>query len=76
MPQLPPYIPARNANLIAWAANFSTLITASPGTYGLLAGDATAIAAQNTARSRRVHADHVRVNENGGNGEARSTPRR
>lgn len=49
MPALPPYIPAKNANLLAWANNFSTLITASPGTYGLLAGDATAIAAQYTA---------------------------
>ena len=49
MPQLPPYIPSRNANFVAWLANFSTLITASPGTYGLVAGDATAIAAQNTA---------------------------
>jgi len=46
MPALPPYIPARNANLVAWAQNFSTLITASPATYGLTAGDATAIAAQ------------------------------
>lgn len=49
MPSLPPYIPARNANLVAWMANFSTLITASPGTYGLTSGDATAIAAPNTA---------------------------
>lgn len=45
MPQLPPYIPAKDTDLDAWAANFSTLITASPGTYGLVAADATAIAA-------------------------------
>lgn len=49
MPALPSYIPARNANLVAWAQNFSTLITASPATYGLTAGDATAIAAQYAA---------------------------
>jgi hypothetical protein len=49
MGQLAPYIPARNANLIAWAANFSTLITAAPATYGLMSGDAATIAATNTA---------------------------
>jgi hypothetical protein len=48
MAALPPYIPAKNAAFVTWLANFSTLITASPGTYGLLPGDATAIAAQNT----------------------------
>jgi hypothetical protein len=49
MPSLPSYIPAKNAAFVAWVANFSALITASPATYGLVAGDATAIAAQNTA---------------------------
>jgi hypothetical protein len=49
MPALPPYIPARNANLLAWATNFSALITANPATYGLMASDATTIAAQRTA---------------------------
>ena len=49
MPALPPYIPAKNANLLSWALNFSTLITASPATYGLTSGDATAIAGQYTA---------------------------
>ena len=39
------YIPQRDSLLLPWALNFSTLITASPATYGLLAGDATAIAA-------------------------------
>lgn len=51
MPSLAPYIPPKNANLIAWLANFSTLITASPGTYGLASGDATTIAGINTAMS-------------------------
>lgn len=37
------YIPSRDIDLDAWAANFSTLITAAPATYGLTAGDATAI---------------------------------
>jgi hypothetical protein len=40
-----PYIPTRDSLLDAWAANFSTLITASPSTYGLLSSDATTIAA-------------------------------
>lgn len=34
-----------NAATVTWMDNFSTLITASPATYGLLAGDAAAIAA-------------------------------
>lgn len=49
MPALAPYIPPRNANFVAWALNFSSLITASPGTYGLTTGDATAIAAEYAA---------------------------
>lgn len=40
-----PYIPNRDADLDTWSANFSTLITAAPATYGLVAGDAVAIAA-------------------------------
>lgn len=48
MPSLTPYIPPKNAALVAWGLNFSTLITASPGTYGLVSGDAVAIAAQYT----------------------------
>ena len=38
------YIPSRDANLADWMNNFSTLITGSPGTYALTAGDATTIA--------------------------------
>jgi hypothetical protein len=49
MPQPVPYIPAKNAGYVAWLANFASLITAAPATYGLTAGDATTIAAQNTA---------------------------
>jgi hypothetical protein len=45
MPALPPYIPPKDAQLNNWAANFSTLATASPSTYGLVSGDAAAIAA-------------------------------
>jgi len=44
MPALAPYIPPKDADLSTWAANFSTLITASPSTYGLLASDAATIA--------------------------------
>jgi hypothetical protein len=49
MPQLPSYVPAKNAAFVAWLENFSTLITASPATYGLATGDATTIAAINSA---------------------------
>lgn len=45
----PSYIPPRDADFANWLLNFSTLISANPGDYGLVAGDATAIAAQNTA---------------------------
>src|SRR5208283_1453904 len=45
MPAVAPYIPAKDSALDAWLANFSTLINASPSTYGLLSSDATTIAA-------------------------------
>ena len=45
MPALAPYIPNKQAQLSAWATNFSTLITASPATYGLMTSDAVTIAA-------------------------------
>lgn len=44
-----PYIPARDADFASWLLNFATLIAASPTSYGLIAGDATIISAQNTA---------------------------
>lgn len=44
MPALPPYIPPKDADLANWAANFSDRITATPGTFGLLAADAVSIA--------------------------------
>lgn len=40
-----PYIPAKDADFNNWIVNFDTLLTASPTTYGLVAGDATAVAA-------------------------------
>lgn len=43
------YIPTTDSGFAAWLLNFSTLLTLSPTTYGLVAGDATAVAAQNTA---------------------------
>ena len=45
MPALPPYIPPKDAQLANWADNFSALLTASPATYGLVSGDAAAVAA-------------------------------
>lgn len=44
-----PYIPTTDSGVSSWLLNFSTLISADPTSYGLVAGDATAIAAQNTA---------------------------
>lgn len=44
-----PYIPAKDADFSAWLLNFSTLISASPGTYGLTSGDAGVIADANDA---------------------------
>jgi hypothetical protein len=38
-----PYIPPKDADLANWADNFRDLIVASPTTYGLVAGDGTAI---------------------------------
>lgn len=43
------YIPARDGDFDAWFLNFSTKLTASPTTYGLIAADATAVAAAYTA---------------------------
>lgn len=45
MPASPPYIPPKDADLANWADNFSDLITATPGVYGLMTADAVAIAA-------------------------------
>lgn len=44
-----PYIPTKDADFDAWIQNFSTLLTGSPTSYGLLVGDATAVAAVVTA---------------------------
>lgn len=44
MPAPAPYIPNKDSLLNTWAQNFSGLITATPATYGLVAGDATTIA--------------------------------
>jgi hypothetical protein len=38
------YIPSTDTGCAAWAENFSTLITATPGAYGLMASDAVTIA--------------------------------
>lgn len=40
-----PYIPSRDADFANWLANFDTKLTAAPATYGLVAGDATVVAA-------------------------------
>lgn len=39
-----PYIPPKDADFNDWIVNFSTLLTANPTNYGLIAGDATAVA--------------------------------
>lgn len=49
MPVVAPYLPVRDGQLATWLANFSSLISAAPATYGLLAGDASVIAADNAS---------------------------
>lgn len=39
-----PYIPPKDSDFDDWLSNFSTKLTASPGTYGMLAADAVAVA--------------------------------
>ena len=46
MANAPSYIPPKDADFDPWFLNFSTLITANPVTYGLIAADALLIAAQ------------------------------
>lgn len=43
------YLPQPLSELLTWSQNFSDLITGSPATYGLQAGDAVAIASVNDA---------------------------
>jgi hypothetical protein len=45
------FLPAGDEELDVWSGNFSGLITAAPTTYGLVAADATALAALVTAYS-------------------------
>ena len=41
----PPYIPPTDADFALWLANFDSLLTAAPATFGLTAPDAAAVAA-------------------------------
>lgn len=43
------YLPSNDAVLLSWSANFSAKITATPTAYGLVAAQATAYAALDTA---------------------------
>ncbi len=45
----PVFQPSRDADLLAWSVNFSTKITDSPTTYGLVLAQATAYAALHSA---------------------------
>lgn len=45
MAQNPPYMPAKDSLLGPWSDTFSTTLTAAPTDYGLVAGDAVAVAA-------------------------------
>jgi hypothetical protein len=44
---MPTYIPAKDALFASWSQNFSDVIEADPGLYGLQAADAVAIASVN-----------------------------
>ena len=43
-----PYLPSKDADFDTWLTNFSTLLTAAPPTYGLVAGDAVIVAGVTT----------------------------
>jgi hypothetical protein len=43
------FLPSREASLVTWSNNFSTLISATPTAFGLTAAQATAFATLNTA---------------------------
>ena len=47
MPRVAPYVPNRDSLFATWAANFSTLLTASPTSYGQSSGTASAVATAN-----------------------------
>ena len=51
MPAVAPYIPAKDAAYNSWLTNFSTLLTASPATYGQTAAAAAAVATATAAWS-------------------------
>jgi hypothetical protein len=53
---MPDYIPSSDGPALDWMENFSALITAAPATYGLVAADATAIAAVVSAFSTALTA--------------------
>lgn len=46
-----PYIPPADALYLSWLTNFATLIAANPAAYGLVAGDAASITAQDVSYS-------------------------
>ncbi len=48
MSSYPPYIPPKDALFATWLANYSALLTADPGLYGLTAGDAVSVDGVNT----------------------------
>jgi hypothetical protein len=49
MPALAPYIPTKDSLLALWAANFATLLSATPMLYGQTAAVATTVATVNNA---------------------------
>lgn len=56
------YVPARLGDLVNWSANFSTVLTASPGTYFQSAGTAGAVAAAQAAFANAYAASGDRAN--------------
>src|SRR4051794_2282711 len=53
---MPDFIPSSDADLLAFGANFSTLITANPTSYGLSAPIATTLAAKQAAYAAALEA--------------------
>jgi hypothetical protein len=55
------YFPSTDEGLLSWALNFSSLISATPTSYGLVAGDATAFAVLKTAFANAMAANEPGV---------------
>jgi hypothetical protein len=69
------FLPSKDQDLDAWATNFSARITLAPTTYGLVAGDATALATLVTGFSSALATATNPVTRTAGTVAAKDTAR-